>query len=292
MRLTALVSVPIAAALIVGAHLLIRVTFQHGAFGPQDTAVVTPVLAMYAMQIPFFVCSRVFYRFLVAMRRTDLIFYCGMLNLGLDIVLNLVLMRWFGVAGIALATSLWTVSTLVFLWYWTLEASARCFIGGGGMIPKPAQYLLRFDDLCPTMDRHRWQRFLPLIEEFGIKPILAVVPDNRDPALAVVEPDPEFWGEMRRMQACGATIGLHGYRHLPASKGSGLLPLHRMTEFAGVAAETQREWIHAGLEILRGRGLNPNDLGCAAPWLRRQHPRGAARGGNRSALGRICSRAI
>ena len=80
---------------------------------------MTPVLAMYALQIPFFVCSRVFYRFLVAMRRTDLIFYCGLLNLGLDVVLNLMLMRWLGLAGIALATSLWTVSTLVFLWYWS-----------------------------------------------------------------------------------------------------------------------------------------------------------------------------
>jgi len=118
-RLTALVSVPIAACLIVGAHLLIRITYQHGAFGPHDTAVVTPVLAMYALQIPFFVCSRVFYRFLVAMRRTDLIFYCGVINLVLDIVLNLILMRWFGIAGIALATSLWSVSTFFFLWYWT-----------------------------------------------------------------------------------------------------------------------------------------------------------------------------
>ena len=118
-RLTALVSVPIAAILILGAHLLIRLTFQHGVFGPQDTAVVTPVLAMYALQIPFFVCSRVYYRFLLAMRRSDLILYCGILNLGLDIVLNLLLMRWFGVAGIALATSLWTVSTLLFLWFWT-----------------------------------------------------------------------------------------------------------------------------------------------------------------------------
>ena len=52
------------------------------------------------------------------MRRTDLVFYCGALNLALDVVLNLVLMRWMGVAGIALATSLWTVSTLAFLWYW------------------------------------------------------------------------------------------------------------------------------------------------------------------------------
>jgi putative peptidoglycan lipid II flippase len=118
-RLMALVAVPVAAGLIAGAHLLIRVTFQHGAFGVHDTAVVTPVLAMYALQIPFFVCSRVFYRFIVAMRRTDLILYCGVLNLGLDVILNLVLMRWMGIAGIALATSLWTVSTFLFLWYWS-----------------------------------------------------------------------------------------------------------------------------------------------------------------------------
>src|ERR1035438_2796667 len=118
-RLTALVSAPIAVALIAGSRPLIRLTLQHGAFSPRDTAAVTPVLMMYAIQIPFFVCSRVFYRFLVALRRTDLIFYCGTLNLVLDIVLNLILMRWFGVAGIALATSLWTVSTFIFLWYWT-----------------------------------------------------------------------------------------------------------------------------------------------------------------------------
>ena len=128
-RLTALVSAPIAAALMAGAHLLIRFTLQHGAFGPRDTAVVAPVLIMYSLQIPFFVCSRVFYRFLVAMRRTDLIFYCGTLNLVLDIVLNLILMRWIGVAGIALATSLWTVSTFVFLWYWTARLLPRAAKG-------------------------------------------------------------------------------------------------------------------------------------------------------------------
>jgi putative peptidoglycan lipid II flippase len=118
-RLTALVSTPIALALIGGSHWLIRVAYQHGVFGPSDTALVTPVLAMYAIQIPFFVSSRVYYRFLVGLRRSDLIFYCGTLNLALDVILNLVLMRWYGVAGIALATSLWTVSTFVFLWYWT-----------------------------------------------------------------------------------------------------------------------------------------------------------------------------
>jgi len=117
-RVAALISAPIAAALILGSHPLIRMTLQHGAFGPRDTDVVTPVLAMYAIQIPFFIASRVYYRFIVAMRRTDLVLYCGVLNLALDVVLNLLLMRWYGVAGIALATSLWTVSTFLFLRYW------------------------------------------------------------------------------------------------------------------------------------------------------------------------------
>ncbi len=126
-RLTALISVPITVLLIAGAHPLVRIALQHGQFGSHDTAVVASVLAMYAVQIPFFVVSRVYYRFVVAMRRTDLILYCGILNLGLDIALNLVLMRWFGVAGIALATSLWTVSTFFYLWYWSRRLLARAF---------------------------------------------------------------------------------------------------------------------------------------------------------------------
>jgi putative peptidoglycan lipid II flippase len=127
--ITALVSTPIALLLIAGAQVLIRIAFQRGAFGLRDTAAVAPVLAMYAIQIPFFVSSRVFYRFLVAMRRTDLILYCGIINLALDIVLNLILMQWMGIAGIALATSLWTVSTFFFLWYWSGRLLSRKLSG-------------------------------------------------------------------------------------------------------------------------------------------------------------------
>jgi len=125
------------------------------------------------------------------------------------------------------------------------------------VIPRPAQYILRFDDLCPTVALPRWQRFLPLIEEFGIRPILAVIPDNQDKALSLSPPDPKFWERMRAMEAAGATIAMHGYRHLCASHGVALLPLHSRTEFAGVPQETQRHWIREGLGILRGQGLNP-----------------------------------
>jgi predicted deacetylase len=125
------------------------------------------------------------------------------------------------------------------------------------MIAKPAQYLLRFDDLCPTVARSRWARLLPLIEEFALKPILAVIPDNLDYTMHLSPPDPEFWTQMRALEAAGATIAMHGYRHLCQSEGASLLPMHQKTEFAGVAEDTQRQWIRAGLTILRNEGLHP-----------------------------------
>lgn len=112
-------------ALIAGSRMLVRMTLQHGAFGAHDSQAVTSVLVMYALQIPFFVSSRVFYRLLVAIRRTDLVLYCGVLNLALDVAFNLLLMRRLGVAGIALATSLWTISTFLFLWYWSTQLLAE-----------------------------------------------------------------------------------------------------------------------------------------------------------------------
>ncbi|HEX8713749.1 MAG TPA: DUF2334 domain-containing protein [Terracidiphilus sp.] len=125
------------------------------------------------------------------------------------------------------------------------------------MVPKPAQYLLRFDDLCPTISQRRWKRFVSLIEEFHLKPILAVIPNNRDYKLQVSKPDPEFWDVMRALEFRGATIALHGYQHVCQSFDGSLLPMHRRSEFAGVPEATQREWIRDGLEILRGHRLNP-----------------------------------
>ena len=120
-----------------------------------------------------------------------------------------------------------------------------------------ARYLLRFDDLCPTVSRSRWRRLRLLIEEFRLKPILAVVPLNCDADLDRSLPDPAFWPQMRALESTGAVIGLHGYRHLCQSRNHSLLGLQPMSEFAGVAAETQREWIRHGLHILRSHGLNP-----------------------------------
>jgi predicted deacetylase len=148
------------------------------------------------------------------------------------------------------------------------------------MIPAPAQYLLRCDDLCPTMAAERWQAVENLIEEFKLQPILAVIPDNNDPALRISSPDPNFFQRMRALEASGAVIGLHGYRHLCVSRGRSMLGLTRTSEFAGVPSEIQRAWIHEGLQILRGRGLNPRI------WVAPRH------GFDRHTLEALCAEGI
>ncbi|HUB30272.1 MAG TPA: DUF2334 domain-containing protein [Terracidiphilus sp.] len=121
----------------------------------------------------------------------------------------------------------------------------------------PAQYLLRFDDLCPTMSCDRWARFERLFEQFAIRPILAVVPENLDPDLVFESADLGFWARIRAYEAAGAVIALHGFRHANHGHARGLVPLHDSSEFAGVAAELQRAWIQHGLQILRDHGLHP-----------------------------------
>ena len=77
-----------------------------------------------------------------------------------------------------------------------------------------ARYLLRLDDACPTMDAARWQTIEDLFDLHAIKPLVAVVPDNRDPNLEKDTPDPAFWDKVRRWQHKGWTIALHGYQHV------------------------------------------------------------------------------
>jgi len=121
-----------------------------------------------------------------------------------------------------------------------------------------AQYLLRIDDLCPTVSAERWAQFESLIAEFQLQPILAVVPDNRDPELQISPPDLGIWDRLRALESAGAAIALHGYRHLCQSQGRSLLDLHRTSEFAGIPLETQRAWIREGLRMLRSHGLHPS----------------------------------
>lgn len=112
-----------------------------------------------------------------------------------------------------------------------------------------AKYLIRFDDVCPTMNWETWAAIEKILLEFKIQPMLAVVPDNQDPHLQVAPARPDFWEQVRRWQSLGWTIGLHGYQHRYVTTDAGIIGLNRYSEFAGLPASEQEAKLEKGLAI-------------------------------------------
>lgn len=120
-----------------------------------------------------------------------------------------------------------------------------------------AIYLVRFDDICPTMNWPVWEQVESILVEQGIAPILAVVPDNRDPKLQAGPADERFWDRVRDWQARGWTIGMHGYQHAFVTADPGLLGIQARSEFAGLSYDQQFGKLQAGLEIFRRENVKP-----------------------------------
>jgi len=114
-----------------------------------------------------------------------------------------------------------------------------------------ARLLLRFDDICPGMNWPVWRVVEETLRELGIRPLLAVVPDNRDPRLNVHRPHPSFWDHVRGWQQLGWSIGLHGFQHQCTSASAGILGRNRSSEFAGLPESEQKRKLETALEILR-----------------------------------------
>lgn len=99
------VSVPVTIGLMVFSQPIVRILFQRGAFTAADTNLVSKVQICYLLQVPFYALGMLFVRFLSAAQRNEILMYGAALSLALDVGLNLVFMRHWGVAGIALSTS-------------------------------------------------------------------------------------------------------------------------------------------------------------------------------------------
>lgn len=55
-----------------------------------------------------------------------------------------------------------------------------------------ARFIVRFDDFCPTMNWTVWEAIETILDRYGIRPIIAVIPENKDPQLMVAEVNPDF----------------------------------------------------------------------------------------------------
>lgn len=119
------------------------------------------------------------------------------------------------------------------------------------------KYLIRLDDACPTMIHHHWTRVFAILDQYGVKPMVGIIPHNEDPKQNIDAPDAEFWSKAQEWEKKGYAIALHGYNHVYISNEAGINPLWHRSEFAGVSLEMQKQKIHDGYAILKAHGLTP-----------------------------------
>ncbi len=128
-----------------------------------------------------------------------------------------------------------------------------------------AQYLIRFDDICPTMNWAVWDAIETILIEHDIRPILAVIPDNCDPTLQIEPPRADFWERVRGWQEKGYAIALHGYQHSYVNDNPGLMRLTYKSEFAGLPRHEQETKLRKGLAIFDQNGIR------ADAWVAPSH---------------------
>lgn len=117
----------------------------------------------------------------------------------------------------------------------------------------------------------KWQRFFDLFDRFGIKPIIAVIPANKDPKLRDCGSyNPHYWSLVRKLQANGYIIGMHGYDHVYVSNNAGLLCANKRAEFAGMPIAVQEQKLAAATKIFDEEGVSTPVFIAPAHSLDRQ----------------------
>ena len=132
-----------------------------------------------------------------------------------------------------------------------------------------AKFLVRFDDMCPTVNWPLWQQLEQVMIDEDVRPILAVVPDNLDPRCtkASATSDSGTWCAVGR-RAVGHR--LHGYQHRYVNRNAGMVGLNHYSEFAGVPIDEQRDklirdWKFSSAKVRSGM------LDRARTLVRRSH---------------------
>ena len=123
------------------------------------------------------------------------------------------------------------------------------------------RFILRIDDVHDGMNFIRFNEFMNILDSLSIKPIIGVIPNNKDQALISKYKITKemFWSKIKSLyDSDKCDIALHGYDHVYVNKNRGMLKYGRKSEFSGLDFQTQYNKIKKGLNIFKDHGIKTN----------------------------------
>ena len=118
-------------------------------------------------------------------------------------------------------------------------------------------YVVRLDDACPHWDVKKWARMEDVLDRYGVKPLVGLIPAVEDPELLKYPEDRGYWERVERWKAKGWELALHGCTHVYCTESGGLNPVNDRSEFAGLPLDVQRDKISRGVVGLAAHGVHP-----------------------------------
>lgn len=101
-----LLIIPISVGAIVLSEPVVRIVFERGAFNSNATSMTAIALACYSIGMIGFGLREILNRVFYSLQDTKTPMINGALSMGLNIILNIILIKFLGHAGLALATSI------------------------------------------------------------------------------------------------------------------------------------------------------------------------------------------
>ncbi len=103
-----------------------------------------------------------------------------------------------------------------------------------------------------------WNEIEKILLFYNVKPILAIVPDNRDSQLDVGPKDEDFFNiKIKKWIEYGWEIGVHGYQHIYNQENGGLMNFKKKSEFAGLNYLEQLSLLKKAIEVFHDNKVYP-----------------------------------
>lgn len=116
-NLVLLITIPAAVGMIVLARPIIEVAFQRGEFDVRATIMTSQALIFYSVGLVFMALRLLADRVYYSLQDTKTPMINGAISVGFNIVFNLILIKFMGHSGLALATSIATAIATILLFY-------------------------------------------------------------------------------------------------------------------------------------------------------------------------------
>ena len=119
-------------------------------------------------------------------------------------------------------------------------------------------FLIRLDDIAENMNWDLMEQATNLFDKFEIKPVLGIIPNNKDPELlSYPKKNINFWEQVRAWKNKGWEIAMHGNNHVydKFCSKSDYLGLGGNSEFCSHTYENQLEKIKYGLDKFNNENI-------------------------------------